>query len=75
LARHQLIPPDTPLTSHPSVAPQLSAYPYRVEPVVVADRIVTSRGAGTAIAFALELVRILRGDTAAAEVAQSIVLP
>lgn len=74
LAQHRLIAPETPITSHPSVAEQLSAYLYRTEPVVVSDRIITSRGAGTAIAFALELIRLLRGDDAAVEVARQIVL-
>jgi DJ-1 family protein len=74
LAQHQLLAPDTPVTSHPSVAEQLTAYLYREEPVVIADRIVTSRGAGTAIAFALELIRILRGDDAVVEVSRQIVL-
>lgn len=74
LAQHRLVDPDTPLTSHPSVASQLSAYLYRTEPVVVAGRVVTSRGAGTAVAFALELVRLLRGEEAAMEVARQIVL-
>lgn len=74
LAQHRLLEPETPVTSHPSVASQLSAYLYRKEPVVIAGRIVTSRGAGTAIAFALELIRLLRGEDAAAEVARQIVL-
>lgn len=74
LAQHRLLEPEAPVTSHPSVAPQLSAYLYRTEPVVIAGRIVTSRGVGTAIAFALELVRLLRGEEAAAEVARQIVL-
>ncbi len=74
LARHRLLPANSPVTSHPSVADQLSEYLYRTEPVVVADRIVTSRGVGTALAFALELIRLLRGEEAAAEVARQIVL-
>jgi transcriptional regulator GlxA family with amidase domain len=41
---------------------------------VRAGHILTSRGAGTAIAFALELIRLLVGDDAAAEVARQIVL-
>jgi 4-methyl-5(b-hydroxyethyl)-thiazole monophosphate biosynthesis len=74
LARQRLLPANSPVTSHPSVADQLSEYLYRTEPVVVADRIITSRGVGTALAFALELIRLLRGEEAAAEVARQIVL-
>ncbi len=74
LVQHRLLAPNTPVTSHPSVAAQLSEYLYRTDPVVVADRIITSRGAGTAIAFALELIRLLRGEEAAVEVARQIVL-
>ncbi|GBD06647.1 Molecular chaperone Hsp31 and glyoxalase 3 [bacterium HR21] len=74
LARHRLLPANSPVTSHPSVADQLSEYLYRTEPVVVADRIITSRGVGTALAFALELIRLLRGEEVAAEVARQIVL-
>ncbi|MEN3026195.1 MAG: DJ-1 family glyoxalase III [Chlorobiota bacterium] len=74
LARQQLLEPEAPVTSHPSVAEQLSTYLYRTDPVVVAGTVVTSRGAGTAIAFALELIRLLRGSDVAAEVARQIVL-
>jgi 4-methyl-5(b-hydroxyethyl)-thiazole monophosphate biosynthesis len=42
------------------------------ERVVVDGRLVTSRGPGTAVDFGLALVRLLQGDTVAAEVAQAI---
>ena len=40
-----------------------------------AHRLITSQGPGTAIEFALALVRILRGDEAARAVAGPMVLP
>ncbi len=40
-----------------------------------AHRLITSQGPGTAIEFALELVRVLRGDEAARAVAGPMVLP
>ncbi|MCP9261558.1 Protein deglycase DJ-1 [Dirofilaria immitis] len=58
------------LTSHPSVKQKLveggkklfclaSGYKYSEDRVVVADHIVTSRGPGTALEFALKLVELL----------------
>ncbi|WP_455137773.1 DJ-1 family glyoxalase III [Thermophilibacter sp.] len=44
------------------------------EPVVVDGNIVTSQGAGTAMAFGLEIVRHFLGDDAAARVAAGVVL-
>ena len=45
------------------------------EPAVITDGLITtSRGAGTSLAFALELVRILYGEVKAAEVAAAIAL-
>lgn len=41
--------------------------------VVRSGSIITSRGAGTAIPFALELIRALKGDAAAESVAEGIV--
>jgi 4-methyl-5(b-hydroxyethyl)-thiazole monophosphate biosynthesis len=42
------------------------------EKVVVDGPLITSRGAGTALEFGLELVRQLAGDAAAQEVAKAI---
>ncbi|VDM57129.1 unnamed protein product [Angiostrongylus costaricensis] len=55
--------PTTLITSHPSVRKQLEegGYKYSEDRVVVADRIVTSRGPGTAFEFALKLVELLVG--------------
>ncbi|RME83979.1 MAG: DJ-1/PfpI family protein [Zetaproteobacteria bacterium] len=46
---------------------------YLDEPVVVDGLVVTSRGPGTAIPFALALIRLLVGENRAEEVAREIV--
>ena len=43
------------------------------EPVVTDGNITTSRGMGTAIAYSLELIRLLKGEEAAAELKTAIV--
>ena len=54
------------VTSHPSVREQITGSTYREEAVVEDGAVVTSRGPGTAIAFALRLVSLLtNGETAA----------
>lgn len=54
-------------TSYPSVAEQLpSVREYLEQPIVVDGRVATSRGVGTALAFALELVALLE-DRATSE--------
>lgn len=51
-----------PLTSHPSVRAQLEKhYDYSEDRVVVAGNLVTSRGPGTALEWALEIVEMLAG--------------
>lgn len=62
------------VTSHPSVEPDLKAYQYSLERVVNDAGIVTSRGAGTAFEFALELIRLMVDDKTATRVATDIVL-
>ena len=49
-------------TSHPSVREQIGDATYREDAVVEDGTVVTSRGAGTAMAFALRLVRLLADD-------------
>lgn len=57
-------------TAHPSTAEELTD---PCEQAVVTDgQIITSRGAGTATEFALALVRELRGEETAKEIADSI---
>ncbi len=57
-------------TSHFSVRDELTE--AQDERVVVDGRVITSRGAGTALDFGLELVRELCGEEKSAEVAASI---
>lgn len=60
-------------TCYPGYEDQLTGARY-IEAAVVRDRnIVTSRGVGTALAFALELAILLRGETAAESCAKKII--
>ncbi|MBI5485958.1 MAG: DJ-1/PfpI family protein [Deltaproteobacteria bacterium] len=64
-------------TSHATVKDELTAAgaSYLGDGDVVQDgRIVTSRGAGTAVAFGLRLVNQLAGEDAAVEVAKSMMI-
>ena len=58
-------------TAHFSVAAELRAI-LADERTVTDDRILTSRGAGTALDFGLRLVALLVGATKADEIARSI---
>ncbi len=60
------------LTSHPSVKEQLSGAVYDEGRVVVDGRLVTSRGPGTAMEFAMTLVEILMGRRKMEEVNQGV---
>jgi 4-methyl-5(b-hydroxyethyl)-thiazole monophosphate biosynthesis len=62
-------------TCFPALQARMAACDVRVinEPVVHYKKLITSQGAGTAIAFALALVRALKGDVAACDVAQAMV--
>jgi protein deglycase len=61
------------LTSHPVVREDLREFDYREDRVVVDGPVVTSRGAGTAMEFALELVRLLVGPDKARELASAMI--
>jgi len=58
-------------TAHFSVENELTEI-EKDKPVVTDNRVITSRGAGTATEFALELVKLLAGREKAAEIAGSI---
>ena len=58
-------------TAHPSVAGELPTI-IEDERVVLDGRMLTSRGAGTALDFGLEAIRLLAGPEEAARVAVSI---
>jgi 4-methyl-5(b-hydroxyethyl)-thiazole monophosphate biosynthesis len=63
---------DKKATSFPSVQSQLRVGEYMTVPVVVDNRIVTSRGPGTAMAFALKLVELLMGKAVATKLAEDM---
>lgn len=60
-------------TCYPSVETDLQEAVIIKAPVVVDGNIITSRGVGTAIDFALELIAVLVGKDRALSVAESIV--
>ena len=61
------------ITSYPSVAEELSESSYRDDKVVTDGNLVTSRGPGTAMAFALALVAREQGEARAQEIAAEMV--
>jgi len=61
-------------TSYPTFATELGGVDYREDPVVVDGAITTSRGPGTALAFALALVEDLAGKPKAAELAERMLV-
>jgi protein DJ-1 len=64
------------MTSHPSVTEIVAAHGQASEETVVDDgSLVTSRGPGTAFAFALHLVARLCGEAKAREVREPMMLP
>ncbi|PPR03411.1 hypothetical protein CVT24_012706 [Panaeolus cyanescens] len=68
--------PMQPLTSHPSVKSELDThFDYVEAPVVISDNLVTSRGPGTAFAFALTLVELLCGAERREEIRGPMVFP
>jgi 4-methyl-5(b-hydroxyethyl)-thiazole monophosphate biosynthesis len=62
------------VTSYPSCSQQLTGASYVSEAVVRDGNIITSRGVGTALAFALELVRVLVGNEKAEELAAAMLV-
>ncbi|MDX7719581.1 DJ-1 family glyoxalase III [Aeromonas caviae] len=67
---------DASTTCHPGFQARLPATQLSTARVVTdeAHRLITSQGPGTAIEFALEIVRVLRGDEAAHAVAGPMIL-
>lgn len=68
-----LFPENINLTSHPSVKDKLSKYNYKDDSVVHDGVFITSRGAGTAIDFALKIIEILIDSETAEKVSKGIV--
>ena len=60
------------ITSHPSVEHKLGSVVYSDKRVVIDGKIITSRGPGTAMEFAMALVEILAGKAAADEVNRGV---
>jgi 4-methyl-5(b-hydroxyethyl)-thiazole monophosphate biosynthesis len=62
-------------TCFPGVERQIKTGSWKEETVVCDGNIITSRAAGTAIAFSLEVIRYLAGDDSAARIAKNILSP
>jgi protein deglycase len=60
------------LTSHPSVKDQLDGAIYDDARVVIDGNLVTSRGPGTAMEFALTLVKVLEGHEKMQEITEAV---
>jgi len=72
LLHHNILVPGSPVTSHPGVKFQFEAFEYKEDKVVQSGNIITSRGAGTVIDFALSIIENLINSAAAEKVADSI---
>jgi 4-methyl-5(b-hydroxyethyl)-thiazole monophosphate biosynthesis len=73
LAAHGFLDENTKLTCHPSVQSQLAGSRLQSgQRVVVDNKLITSLAAGSAMEFAFEIVRHLRGPEAADKVNQSV---
>ncbi|MEM6445264.1 MAG: DJ-1 family glyoxalase III [Cyanobacteria bacterium J06642_2] len=59
-------------TSFPSVSDEIDSASYSTDRVVLDGSILTSRGAGTAVEFALQLVTVLAGEARANAVGEAI---
>ncbi|MBP7214147.1 MAG: DJ-1/PfpI family protein [Candidatus Kapabacteria bacterium] len=68
-----ILPQNQKLTSHPDVKDILDIYNYSTDKVVEDRGIITSRGAGTALNFALYLIEKLINKSVATNVAKAIV--
>ncbi|XP_065833416.1 Parkinson disease protein 7 homolog isoform X2 [Oscarella lobularis] len=63
------------VTSHPSVKSEMEAnYSYLEDRVVIDDRLVTSRGPGTAFEFALAIIEMLCGKESANKIIPPMML-
>ena len=60
-------------TSYPGFAEKMPGCQYQTDAVVSDGNIITSRGVGTAIAFALKLIEVLVGEDKSREIAEAIV--
>jgi len=60
---------------YPGFESKLTGATVLYSPFVVDENIITGRGVGTALDFSLEIVRILKGATLAAELRSALVIP
>ena len=60
-------------TCHPGFEEKLTGADCKLDPVVCDGNIITSRGMGTAIPFALEIVRYFKDDAAVEKVKGGLV--
>lgn len=73
LTQNNLIDENVKITSFPDMKSELRHSNYSEESVVVSDNIITSRGAGTAMDFALKIIEIMTDKKTANKVADEIV--
>lgn len=73
LSELNLLYPDAAVTSHPNVKHTLTKYTYLEDNVVIDRNFITSRGAGTAIEFALSLVEILTDSEKSEKISRDII--
>ncbi len=73
LSKHRILNKGQGVTSHPGVMDQFNNYKYKQDSVVDTGMIVTSRGAGTAIEFSLNLIEKLVDKETADKVEKAIV--
>ncbi|MCB0701186.1 MAG: DJ-1/PfpI family protein [Candidatus Kapaibacterium sp.] len=72
LTSHNLIDESVTITSFPEVRNELNHKNYSTENVVISGNFITSRGAGTAIDFALSIIRVMTDIETAEKVAKEI---
>lgn len=73
LHKFEILEGNKKITSHPSVKEHLVQYDYVDELVVTSGNIITSRGAGTSIPFALKTIELLANKELANKIATDIV--
>ncbi len=73
LSEFKIINSDSVITSHPSVKSQLENYNYVEDIVVEHNNIITSRGAGTALDFALAIINRLVNRNISLKISSDIV--
>ena len=62
-------------TCYPGFEKEINDADFITDPVVVAGNVITSRGAGTAVLFALKLVEVFAGSAKSMEIQNNIIWP